>query len=252
MNTRPALLLIHGFPLDSRSWDGQVDALKDSADVLAPDLRGFGMDERSLPEAMTMDAYAQDLKDLLEEHGIDRVVVCGMSMGGYIALSFLANWPERVAGLVLANTRANADDEAGRKAREETAQNAFSKGMEVMARGMLPKLLTEHTRNQKPEVTEQIGSIIADQRPEAVAAAARGMAIRADRSPMLTSITVPALIITGTDDALMPLPTSQAMADAIPNSTLVILPKAAHLSNVDAPEAFNAAIVAFLRHISEA
>jgi pimeloyl-ACP methyl ester carboxylesterase len=249
MQDKPTLLFIHGFPLDHRSWKGQVDALNDVANVLAPDLRGFGNDKRALPEAMTMEAYAEDLKVLLDEQGIERVVLCGLSMGGYIALAFLTAWPEHVAGLVLANTRANADDEQGREGREETAQNAFDKGMEVIARGMLPKLLTDRTRNESPATAEHIASIIAEQRPEAVAAAARGMAIRMDRIALLPSITVPTLIITGSDDALMPLPTSQAMADAIPNSTLVVLPKAAHLSNVDAPEAFNAAIVGFLQRV---
>jgi len=249
-NNKQTLLLIHGFPLDRRSWNGQLDALKEQAHVLAPDLRGFGNDHRALPEAMSMDAYAQDLKDLLDEQHIERVVLCGLSMGGYIALAFLAAWPERVAGLVLANTRANADDEEGRKGREETALNAFDKGMVVIARGMLPKLLAEHTRNALPEITEHMGSIIAEQRPEAVAAAARGMAKRPDRIPMLPSIAVPTLIITGSDDVLMPLPTSQAMANAIPGSALVVLPEAAHLSNVDAPEGFNAAIRAFLKGIA--
>jgi len=249
MQIKPTLLLIHGFPLDHRSWDGQVEALQEYAHVLAPDLRGFGKDDRPLSEAMSMEAYARDLKDLLDERGVDRVVLCGLSMGGYIALSFLAAWPERVAGLILVNTRANADDEAGRKGREETARNAFDKGMEVIARGMLPKLLTEQTRNEQKEIAERIASIIAGQRPEAVAAAARGMAIRADRVPMLPSITVPTLILTGSKDALMPLPTSQVMADAIPNSTLVVLPEAAHLSNAEAPEAFAAAIMAFLPRI---
>jgi 3-oxoadipate enol-lactonase len=249
MNKKPTLIFIHGFPLDHSSWNRQVDALNDVANVLAPDLRGFGKDDRALPEVMTMEAYAEDLKVLLDEQGVEHAVLCGLSMGGYIALAFLAAWPERVAGLVLANTRANADDEQGRKGREETAQNAFDKGMEVMARGMLPKLLTDRTRNERPATAEHIASIIAEQRPEAVAAAARGMAVRVDRLPQLPSITVPTLIITGSDDALMPLPTSQTMADAIPNSTLVVLPKAGHLSNVDAPEAFNAAIVDLLRRI---
>lgn len=246
---QPALLLIHGFPMDGRAWKEQVEALQAQTTVLAPDLRGFGSDTRPVPEAMTMEAYAQHLKELLDERGIRSVVLCGLSMGGYVAMAFLAAWPERVRGLVLANTRATADDADGRRGREETALNAFDKGMAVMARAQLPKLLTPHTCATRPEAAAAIEKIIAGQRPEAVAAASRGMALRPDRMDLLRTTEVPTLIITGSQDVLMPLPSSQAMADIIPGKHLVVIPDAGHLSNVDQPEAFNAALSDFLESI---
>jgi len=120
---RPTLLCIHGFPLDHTLWDPQVAGLRDVADVLAPDLRGFGSDRRILPEVMTMEAFATDLKALLDERGVDRAVLCGLSMGGYIAMAFLELWPERVAGLILCNTRANADTPEGRAARKASTDH---------------------------------------------------------------------------------------------------------------------------------
>jgi 3-oxoadipate enol-lactonase len=243
---KPTLLCIHGFPLDHTLWAPQVAGLADIAHVLAPDLRGFGDDQRPVPEVMTMEAYAADLKELLDERGVDRVVLCGLSMGGYVAMAFLAQWPERVAGLVLCNTRANADTPEGRTARQATAQNAFEKGVDVIARAMAPTLLSEHSKRVHPELMARMETMIGRQRPEAVAAAALGMSERPDRHEVLRGCTVPALVITGSEDALMPQPTSQAMVDALPSGRLVVLPHAGHLTNLEATEAFNDTVRAFI------
>ncbi len=242
----PTLLCIHGFPLDHTLWAPQVTGLADVAHVLAPDLRGFGNDGRPVAEVMTMEAYAADLKALLDERGVDRVVLCGLSMGGYVAMAFLDRWPERVAGLILCNTRANADTPEGRVARQATAQNAFEKGVEVIARAMAPTLLSDRSKREHPELMARMEAMIARQRREAVAAAALGMSERPDRHHVLRGCTVPALVITGSEDALMPLPTSQAMVDALPEGRLVVLPDAGHLTNLEATDAFNGTVRAFL------
>lgn len=245
----PTLLCIHGFPLDHTLWAPQVTGLADAAQVLAPDLRGFGDDQRPVPEVMTMEAYAADLKELLDGRGVDRVVLCGLSMGGYVAMAFLDRWPERVAGLILSNTRANADTPEGRAARQATAQNAFEKGVEVIARAMAPTLLSERSKREHPELMAHMEAMIARQRPEAVAAAALGMSERPDRHHVLRDCRVPALVITGSEDALMPLPTSQGMVDALPHGQLVVLPHAGHLTNLEATEAFNGTVRQFLRSL---
>lgn len=252
MPHRPTLLLLHGFPQDSALWHGTAAALSDVADVITPELRGFGDDRRALPAAMTMEAYADDIKAVLDARGIDRVVLGGLSMGGYVALAFAERWPGRLAGLLLCNTRATADTAEGKAAREETARNAFDKGVPVIARGMLPKLLSERTKREHPAVAAQVEAMMARQRPEAVAAAARGMALRPDRTPMLAAITAPTLIVTGDQDELMPLPTSAAMHQSIPGSELVVLPDVGHLSPVEAPEAFQAAVRRFITWLSHA
>jgi 3-oxoadipate enol-lactonase len=246
MHQRPPLLFIHGFPLDASLWDEQVKALSPLVEVMAPDLRGFGQDTRELPAIMPMRSHAADVKEMLDERGIDQVILCGLSMGGYIAMAFAERWPERLAGLILCNTRSSADDEDGVAARHTTAQNAREKGMEVIARGMLPGLLTERTRQERPELVQRVMEMISRQSPETVAATSLGMAQRPDRLHILQKLKVPALVITGDADTLMPLPTSQVMAEALPNGRLVVLPGAAHLTNVEVPELFNRTIQLYL------
>ncbi|MCB9169535.1 MAG: alpha/beta fold hydrolase [Flavobacteriales bacterium] len=243
------LLLLHGFPLDNTLWAPQVEGLSGITDVIAPDLRGFGEDARAVPEVMTMEAYARDVNGLLDDRGIDRVVLGGLSMGGYVAMAFAEAWPERLAGLLLINTRATADDEAGKRGREDTAQRALGQGMTVIARAMVPTLLSERTRQRDPALATGVEALIARQRTDAVAAASRGMATRPDRHAALASVPVPTLIVTGEHDMLMPLPTSLALQAAVPNADLVVIPGAAHLSNLEEPAAFNAAVGKFLATI---
>lgn len=243
---KPHLILIHGFPLDGTFWQPQVEALSSVAHVLAPDLRGFGGNRQELPTAMTMEAYAEDLRTLMDREGIARAVLCGLSMGGYVAMAFAERWPERMQGLVLCNTRASADTDEGRAAREQTARDAHAKGPAVIARAMIPKVLSERTRRDRPEVAARIEAIMSAQDAEAIAAAARGMALRPDRTESLRRISVPALIITGSHDELMPLPTSEAMHAALPDCRLVIIDGAAHLSCAEGPVRFNRELEQFL------
>jgi pimeloyl-ACP methyl ester carboxylesterase len=238
--------------LDAAIWSTQVTALADVATVLAPDLRGFGNSKLTVPEVLTMELFAEDMKDLLDERRIERVVLCGLSMGGYVAMSFAEQWPERVQGLVLCNTRSTADDRSGLEARRQTARNAFEKGVSVIARGMVPKLVSARTQAERPELTTTLGAVIARQRPEAVAAASLGMAQRPDRTTVLRHLKVPALVITGSEDELMPLPTSILMEEAIPNGRLIVIPGAAHLSNVEASEVFNGIMREFLLELVDA
>lgn len=240
------LLLIHGFPLDGSIWRDQMKGLADVADVMAPDLRGFGDDRRPLPTAMTMEDFAEDLRVLLDARGVERAVLCGLSMGGYVAMAFAERWPERVDGLILCNTRATADTFEGKAAREQTALDAMDKGAAVIARAMVPKVLSERTRRHHPEMAGRVEAIMARQQPKAIAAAARGMARRPDRTAALRQLELPGLIITGGDDALMPLPTSEAMHEALKGSRMVVIDGAAHLTNVEAPHLFNEAVMQFL------
>lgn len=251
MAHRPTLLLLHGFPLDRTLWDGQVQALSGVAKVIAPDLRGFGNDQRPVPDVLTMEALAADIKDLLDDRGIERAVLCGLSMGGYVALAFLHLWPERVAGLVLANTRGNRDDIHGRAARQRMAEDVHSKGMAVIARGMVPNLLSEAFRKERPDEVARIEAMIATQAPHTAAAAALGMRIRPGRLDVLAEVDFPVLVITGDQDALMGLDSSMALSAAAPQSTLHIIPGAGHLSNVEQPEAFNAAIIGYLKELQD-
>jgi 3-oxoadipate enol-lactonase len=246
----PTLLFIHGFPLDRKLWSPQLQGLDGDCRMLAPDLRGFGEDRRPLPEVMGMDDHARDLKDLLDEREIGRVVLCGLSMGGYVALSFLEKWPERVQGLVLCNTKATADDAEAKAARHAMAEDTRTKGMQVIARAMSAKVLSAATRRERPDLVREVEAMIARQQAAAAAASALGMAGRPDRLALLADVRVPALVITGSDDELMQLPTSEEMARAIPGCRLEVLAGAGHLSNMEAPQAFNEALRVFLQEVA--
>lgn len=250
MNAQPHLLLIHGFPLDHSMWQPNMEALESAAHVLAPDLLAFETAEE-VPAVLTMEHLADQLKEQLDAQDIQRTVLCGLSMGGYVALAFLERWPERVAGLILCNTRSIADTEEAKQGREATALDALAKGSAVIARGMLPKLLSDHTRSTAPDLAKTVEAMIARQRPEAIAAASRGMALRPDRTSVLRGSDTPTLIITSENDALMPLSSSQAMADASAHSTMVVLPHAGHLSNMEAAAGFNKVVVEFLVSLPE-
>ena len=229
-------------------WQPNVETLGSVAQLMAPDLLAFETAEE-VPAVLTMEHFAEQLKAQLDAKGIQRTVICGLSMGGYVALAFLERWPERVAGIILCNTRSTGDTDEGKHGRENTALDALAKGSTVIARAMLPKLLSEDTRSTQPELAKTVEAMIARQRPEAIAAASRGMALRPDRTHVLHEGEKPTLIITSENDALMPLTTSQAMADASAHSTLVVLPRAGHLSNMEAVEEFNKAVIDLLRSL---
>lgn len=245
---RPTLLLIHGFPLDHTLWDPNIAALSSVANVFAPDLPGFG-EARNTTPMRTMDATAAQLLHQLDMRGIDQFIPCGLSMGGYIAMALAERAPARVAALILCNTRSTADTEEGKRGREATAHDALEKGMSVIARAMVPKVLGATTRRERPSEAARIESMIARQAPEAVAAASRAMALRPDRTAVLRDFQGPALVITGDEDELMPLPTSTHMAEALSHGQLVIIPGAGHLSNTERPDDFHQAVLPFLRAI---
>jgi len=242
----PALLFLHGYPLDRSMWRLQLHRLSSQARCIALDLRGCG--ESDAPVGIyDMDTFAGDVAGLMDHLKIERAVLCGLSMGGYIALAFAEHWPDRLAGLVLANTRAGADTEAGREARMNAVKVALEQGVAAIADSMMPRLLAVNTREQKPELVEQVREMMARQQAAGIAGALRGMAARPDRTALLSRINCPALIITGDSDALIPMSESEAMAAAIPGARLVVIPGAGHLSNLEQPEAFNTAIREFLQ-----
>ncbi len=244
MKQRHHLVLIHGFPHDHRVWEFQLNAFPDHIHVLAPDLRGFGNDRQKLPEVMTMEEYASGILGSLDRSGIERVTLCGLSMGGYVSMAFLDRYPDRVRSLILCNTKASADEAEARQNRYKVAEQAFDPGVAVIARGMISKMLTDRTRAERPAIADGIEKMMAGQRPEAVAAASRGMAQRPDRREWLRGLKIPATIITGNEDRLMDLATSREMHEAIAGSELVVIDGAAHLTNVDRPAEFNQAVIA--------
>lgn len=233
------LLLVHAFPLDARMWEGQRGLAQH---VVAPNLPGFGGSAPVPAGVLTMRMAAQRCLEALDEAGIDRAVVCGLSMGGYVAFELWRLAPERVAGLILANTKAEADTPEGAEGRRALAAKLLAEG-NVLAESPPPLLSAEAPQSLWDVVRATIG----DQPASAIAAAALGMAARPDSTPDLPGITVPTLVLTSNLDTLIPAWASAPMADLIPGAMLAVLEGAGHLSNLERPEAFNLAVTEHLR-----
>ncbi|HVO29351.1 MAG TPA: alpha/beta fold hydrolase [bacterium] len=237
--TGPALLLLHAFPLHAGMWEPQLRGLAATYRVIAPDARGFGDSPESV-DVLTMETIADDAVALLAGLGVSEAIVCGLSMGGYAALAFLRRHSGFVRGLVLADTRATADTSEGKSGRENFALDAIAKGAGWVADAMLPRLLR---KEPDPAAAASVRGMIAGARTGSIAAASRGLARRADSTDLLPSIRVPTLVVVGQEDLLTPPADARSMRAAIPGSHLVEIPGAAHLSNLENPDAFNAAIV---------
>jgi 3-oxoadipate enol-lactonase len=238
------LVLIHAFPVDASMWERQVASLDTDAQVIAPHLPGFG----GTPDAgdvLTMDAGADRVAEEMDRAGLDRAVLCGLSMGGYVAFSMWRRHRQRIAALVLANTRAEADDEAGRERRQAVAEKARTEGSEAIAESP-PPLLSEGADDA---LWDRVKDVIRRQPGEAIAAAALGMAERPDSRPVLGEIDVPTTVIVGTADTLIPPAISEPMAHAIPNAELVTLNGAGHLSNLEEPDGFTAALRQLIQRV---
>lgn len=239
------IVMLHGFPFNRSMWREQIESLSGAWRVITPDLRGHG-ETSVVGEVATMEEMAEDVAALLDELNIARAVVVGLSMGGYVTLAFFRKFRERVRALVLADTRPQADTDDGRRAREETARRALDEGMGVVADSMLPKLLAPSTRERSPEVVGRVRDMILGANPLGAAAALRGMAARRDQTDLLTEISVPTLIVVGTEDALTPPSDAEAMHAKIEGSRLVRIEGAGHVSNLEQPEEFNRVLGEFL------
>ncbi len=243
-----ALLLVHGFPLDSRMWDAQVAALARLVRVVAPDLRGSGGSDAS-PGPYSMEQHADDLAALLDALDIRQAVVGGLSMGGYVAFAMWRRHPKRIRALVLADTRAEPDSPQGRANRDTTADRVRELGSAAHAEEMLRVALAPSSLDT-PRIRERAFRIMSAQPVEGIVGLLGGMRDRVDSRALLATITVPALVIVGREDALTPPPGARAMAEGIPDARLVEVPRAGHLSPLENPRAVNAALRDFLHAAS--
>ena len=241
------VVLLHAFPLSSAMWLAQREALSSAYRVITPDLRGFG--GSPLPEGVepSLDESADDVAALLDRLGVERVVLGGLSMGGYVAMALLRRHPDRVAALVLADTKASADPEPGRDNRLRMAASLEADpDSPVLVDQVLPALLGDTTTAERPLVAGRVRGLVQAAPAAAAAWAQRAMAARPDSFDVLRACDVPALVVVGEEDRLSPVADAQAMADALPQGRLVVLPRAGHLPAVETPEAFDEALRQFL------
>ena len=242
------VIFLHAFPLNRRMWEGELLALLGEGRyrLVALDWRGFGESEIT-NGISSMELFADDVAGLMDALGIQNAILCGLSMGGYAAFAFLRKYPQRVAGLILADTRPGADTPEAQANRENVAQIAETRGTGAIADLQVPRLLSEYTRRHHPEVEARVRQLIDEATPQGIAAASRGMAQRADSTELLGGITCPTLVIVGEQDALIPPAVTQDYASRIPGAQFAVIPQAGHLSNLEQPEAFLQAIGGFLR-----
>jgi pimeloyl-ACP methyl ester carboxylesterase len=243
----PVLLLLHAFPLGAAMWEGQLRAVPSGWRVVAPDLRGFG--GSSLPEPddkPAMDDYAEDAVDLARELGITSAVVGGCSMGGYAAFAVGRRAPQLIRGLVLVDTRVGADTPEARANRRSMLALLDREGPSGVAQDMMPKLLGQTTRHERPDVEPLVRRLIKQHSAAALRGAIHRMMSRPDSSEVLRALDVPTLIIVGDEDVLTPPDEARKMAELRPSSQLVVLPRTGHLPNLEGPAAFNERLSAFL------
>ncbi|MFF0555656.1 alpha/beta fold hydrolase [Streptomyces sp. NPDC020472] len=244
--TGPALLLVHGHPFDHTMWQPQIDRFSRTHRVIAPDLRGYGATPLGATTGATgLDDFAEDLVALLDELRVDDCVVAGLSMGGQIAMELVRRHPERVRGLVLADTFPAAETEDGKKVRNAMADRLLREGMRGYADEVLDRMVAPYNTHAAPHVHRMMCATD----PVAAAAALRGRAERRDHRETLAGVTVPALVVVGRDDTYTPVADAEEMHALLPHSTLTVIERAAHLPNLERPEEFDAALDAFLRSL---
>jgi pimeloyl-ACP methyl ester carboxylesterase len=243
--SKDVVLLLHAFPLHSGMWSRQIAALERRHRVVALDYRGLGKSAVP-PQSFTLSLLAEDVRALLQHLRIERAGVAGLSMGGYLAFELYRQQPSLFRGLALCDTKAAADTDDGKAARERFARTAIEKGLAWVADEMLPKLLRP---DPDPAAVKEVRSLITGGTPAGVAAAQRAMAGRPDSTATLAAVTCPVLIVVGEQDGLTPPAEAEKMLAAARGAKLVRIPGAGHLPCIENPEAFNQVLGAFLEKL---
>jgi 3-oxoadipate enol-lactonase len=238
------LVLLHAFPLNAAMWAPQLPALMNECRCVAPHLRGFGTSPVAGPH--TMDQYADDVAATLDALGIERAVVAGLSMGGYVALALWRRHRDRIRGLVLADTRATADTPEAAAKRRDLIAVAREGGAPAVAERQIAALLGATTRAKHPEIEEDVRGLILRAPVEGIVGALEAIMHRPDSTPLLATIDVPTLIVVGDEDTITTPAESRAMHEAIAGSRIEIIAGAGHLSNLERPAAFNTVVSEFV------
>ena len=248
MGSGDAVVFLHGFPHHRALWASQVAALVDRARCIAPDLRGFG--ESSVHTPYSVDQYADDLAALLDSLRIERAVVCGLSMGGYVALAFWRRHRARVRALILMDTRAGNDSAEGRERRDQMIALARQRGSEAVADAMITGMVGKRTREKCPEVVDDVHRMLESAPVDGVVGALEALRDRPDSTATLATIDVPTLIVVGEDDVLTPPGEAMLLHAGIRGSTLEVIAGAGHVANVERPAAVNHVITEFLAKVT--
>ncbi|MBI1358140.1 MAG: alpha/beta fold hydrolase [Acidobacteria bacterium] len=237
------LLLIHAFPLNRTMYAEQNKELAKGARVVSFDAPGVGNSESA---EVSIDGLADLAVGLMDALHIQTAVVGGVSMGGYAALAFARLYPDRLRGLILADTRAAADSPEGRKGRQEMADVALNEGSAAIAERMIPRVLGATTLKRRRKIVDRVRGMIESTPPEAIAALSLALGGRCDSTALLSDIRVPTLVVTGEEDALTPASEAREWGGKIRHAKIVEIPDAGHLANIETPDRFNSIVREFL------
>jgi pimeloyl-ACP methyl ester carboxylesterase len=237
------LVLIPGFPLDGRLWADVAAHLPPGRTVIAVDPPGLGRspDAEAVGEALgrgpepSLETSADAVAATVRAAGLDRVVVAGLSMGGYIAMALVERHPDLVAGLALVDTRSTPDDDAGRATRLRVADAVTASGDLAELAGTPRAQLSPENHDRRPDLVERVLGWIGDQRPRGVAWSQRAMAARPDRTRALAGFRAPVVVVVGDQDRITPVAAAEHMMDVLPDAELVVVPGAGHLASLEDP-----------------
>ena len=241
--TGTPLVLLHGFPLDSRIWREQIAGLSDRFRVIAPDLRGFGQSKSN--DSFSMESLADDVHALLADLQALPCILGGLSMGGYVALAYAKKYPNDLRGVALIDTKAEGDTAEGKAGREKMIELARTQGTEAVAEQMMPKMLAPDADKTRPQVKRELDQIMNAQTPLTIEHALAAMRDRPDLVASLASIAVPTLVIVGEHDAITPPAGAEKMSKAIPKNTYVVIRGAGHMSPMEQPQQVTDAVRRF-------
>ncbi|CAN5616312.1 alpha/beta fold hydrolase [soil metagenome] len=240
------VVLLHAFPLSADMWRPQLERVADGWRLVAPDLRGLGEGAAAPAGTTSIDDLAAGVEAVLDALRIETAAIGGLSMGGYVTFALFRRSPARFNAVVLADTKASADTPEGREGRQKMLDLVRREGPAAVANQMIPKLLGETSRRDRPQLEEPVRQMIEANHSEGIAGAIEAMLNRPDSTPLLARMSCPVLIIVGSEDTLTPPVESEAMQQRMERSRLVVLPAAGHLSNLETPDAFSQALADFL------
>ncbi len=236
-DTRHTLVLLHPFPLDATFWAAMWRELNADVDLLTPQFPGFGGD--ALQDEVSIASYADQVAEMILREADGPAIVCGLSMGGYVALALVADHLHTLSGLLLANTKAEADSEEAKQGRDNGIDTIRVDGLETFLDGLLPKLVAPDC---PPAIVDRVHAIASSQEPDAVIMALEALRDRHDRTDALGSVAIPTAVVTGSEDALMPMAVTDALVDGIPGATKHVFEGAGHLTAIERPVEFAAVL----------
>jgi 3-oxoadipate enol-lactonase len=239
------IIFIHGFPFDKSSWQPQIEFLKNTQRVIAYDIRGFGKSSAGSVKT-SISLFADDLIKLMDALQINKAVVCGLSMGGYILLNAITHYPERFTAIILSDTQCIADSDEAKKKRYKTIDQIEAGGLNDFAEAFIKNIFCQESLNNNTELIQKIKNIILSTLPETITGTLSTLAQRPEMCSSLNEISIPALILCGKEDIITPLAQAESLHSSIPNSELYSIDNAGHMSNLEQPDRFNLHLAVFI------